>query len=102
MSWSDVSEKVMQPTSRWARMSVDEMSIQQKILCELMISNATDDEMEGRLTMRHQTVSSCRRGCVKKEWVQPSGDTRPTSSGRLANVWELTVAGRAEVDRILR
>jgi len=116
MSWADVAkeivqtqsdiakhgaEKVMQPTSLWARMSVDAMSIQQKILCELKITPATDDELEQRLEMRHQTVSSCRCGCVKKEWVQPSGETRPTRSGCLANVWELTATGLSEVDRIL-
>ena len=117
MSWSDIAKeimqtqsdiakhgagKVMQPTSRWARMSVDAMSIKQKILCELKITPATDDELEQRLDMRHQSVSSCRRGCVKDEWVQPTGDTRPTRSGRLANVWELTATGVAEVDRILQ
>lgn len=117
MTWSDIAKeimqtqsdiarhgagKVMQPTSRWARMSVDAMSIKQKILCELKITPATDDELEQRLDMRHQSVSSCRRGCVKDEWVQPTGDTRPTRSGRLANVWELTATGVAEVARILQ
>tara|TARA_R110002074_G_scaffold151300_1_gene304936 strand:+ start:177 stop:530 length:354 start_codon:yes stop_codon:yes gene_type:complete len=117
MTWSDIAKeimqtqsdiarhgagKVMQPTSRWARMSVDAMSIKQKILCELKITPATDDELEQRLEMRHQSVSSCRRGCVKNEWVQPTGDTRPTRSGRLANVWELTATGVAEVAKILQ
>jgi len=116
MSWADVAKEimqtqseiaqhgagnVMQPTSRWARMSVDAMSIQEKILCELKITPATDDELEQRLEMRHQSVSSCRRGCVINEWVEPSGDMRQTRSGRLANVWQLTVAGKAEVTKIL-
>lgn len=116
MSWADAmkeiiqtqsdiaqhgASKVMHPTSRWARMSVDAMSIQEKILCELKITRMTDDELEQVLDMRHQSVSSCRRGCVKKEWVTPTGEMRPTRSGRMANVWELTVAGMAEVTRIL-
>ena len=92
-------EKIMQPTSVMAKLSVDAMSIQQKILCHLMVCDSTDDELEQRMEMRHQTVSSCRRGCVVKEWVQATGITRKTSSGRLANVWELTGAGK--LDRIL-
>ncbi len=116
MSWADVAkeiaktqsdiaihgdEEVMLPTSRWAKMTVDAMSIQEKILCELKITPATDDELEQRLEMRHQSVSSCRRGCVKKGWVVPTGKMKRTRSGRFANVWELTVAGLTQVSKIL-
>jgi predicted transcriptional regulator len=91
----------MQPTSLEALKSIDRMSIAEKILCELRILPSTDDELEQRLNMRHQTVSSCRRLCVKKGWVVVTGNKRPTRSGRNANVWELTKEGKAQVEIIL-
>ena len=54
-----------------------------------------------RMGMRHQTVSSSRRGCVIKEWVVATGKKRPTRSGRNANVWELTSEGKEQVKKIL-
>ena len=50
--------RLQQPTSIWARASVDILSIEEKILCELLILESTDDELECRLEMRHQTVSA--------------------------------------------
>tara|TARA_R110000824_G_scaffold399024_1_gene603795 strand:- start:114 stop:491 length:378 start_codon:yes stop_codon:yes gene_type:complete len=92
---------VKQPTSLQAKMSVDHMTIAEKVLCELNTGNFTDDELEQQLEMPHQTVSSSRRQCYLKGWVVPTGDTRPTRSGRQANVWELTPEGKQKVNEIL-
>lgn len=92
---------VMQPTSLEALKSIDRMSIMEKVLCELKILQSTDDELEQRMGLRHQTLSSCRRQCVIREWVVPTGKKRPTRSGRNANVWELTEEGKAQVVIIL-
>ena len=89
------------PTSVWAKASVDTLSIEEKILCELLILESTDDELESRLEMRHQTVSACRRGLVKKELAIATGKTRPTRSGRHANVWRLTESGKVRAKEIL-
>lgn len=97
----DNQKGVMQPTSLEALKSIDRMSIMEKVLCELKILQSTDDELEQRMELRHQTVSSCRRQCVIKEWVIPTGKKRPTRSGRNANVWELTEEGKAQVAIIL-
>ena len=51
---------------------------------------ATDDEIERKLWMRHQTVSARRRELVLMGLVKESGETRATSSGRKANVWVVT------------
>ena len=63
------------------------------------VGNATDDELEQRLEMSHQSLSACRRGCVKEELVHPTGDTRPTRSGRSANVWTITELGIVKLCR---
>jgi len=91
----------MQPTSKMAFKSVNVMTIQEKILCELKITDLTDDELEQTLDMRHQTVSACRRGLVKAGLVNATGDTRPTRSGRQANVWCLTMDGLIEFVKVL-
>jgi len=92
---------IKQPCSLWARQSVDTVSISDKILLELYHCRATDDELEVKLEMRHQTVSACRRGLVKKDLVVPTGDTKPTRSGRKANVWECTQQGRDRIGKYL-
>ena len=92
---------VKQPCSLLALKSVDTISIGNKILLELYERGMTDDELEVTLKMRHQTVSACRRGLVKKDLVVPSGDTRPTRSGRKANVWEVTQEGKTKAGMIL-
>jgi hypothetical protein len=92
---------VKQPCSLMALKSVDTISIGNKILLELYERGMTDDELEVTLKMRHQTVSACRRGLVKKDLVVPSGDTRPTRSGRKANVWEVTQEGKTKAGMIL-
>ena len=98
---NDFRNKYMHPTSIEAKKSVDVMSVIEKIICELKILPSTDDEMEARMEMRHQTVSASRREAVKKGWVSPSGKKRPTRSGRNANVWELTHEGKLKAEAIL-
>jgi len=56
--------------------------------------DATDDELEDRLAMSHQSLSACRRGCVKDGLVIPTGCKRPTRTGRKANIWCLTTHGK--------
>jgi hypothetical protein len=85
--------KEMQPTSLLAKMSVNQSSVRSRIVCELFHKPRTDEELECALKMKHQTVSAARRSCVIKELVTPTGATKPTSSGRMANVWELTSTG---------
>lgn len=55
---------------------------------------ATDDALEIRLDMRHQTCSARRRGLVRKGLVRDTGERCATRTGRKAAVWELTEAGR--------
>ena len=94
-----------QPTSIMASKSIDSKAIEDQVLLCLynnameslhirgMMSGLSDDELEVQLDGRHQTISSARNRLVKKELVKPSGDTRPTRSGRKANVWWLTSEG---------
>ena len=49
----------------------------------------TDDELEVRLALLHQTASARRRALVQKGLIVDSGETRPTRSGRKATVWVL-------------
>lgn len=48
---------------------------------------ATDDEVEQALHLLHQTASARRRGLVLKDFVEDSGRTRLTRTGRHATVW---------------
>ena len=83
-------------TSAEAKMSIaPHMSkMKARVLLPLQADgDATDDELEQRLGMSHQSLSACRRGCVKDDLVHPTGKTRPTRSGRSANVWTITEAG---------
>jgi hypothetical protein len=47
----------------------------------------TDDELERRLEMRHQTASARRRELVLAGAVRWDGTKRITRSGRAARVW---------------
>ena len=76
------------------------LPISDRVLLELYSEPSTDDELEQRMQMRHQTLSSSRRHCVIKGWVTPTGGTRLTRSGRKANVWQLTYEGRLRVKQI--
>ncbi len=52
------------------------------------VEGMTDDEIEVATGLRHQTASARRRGLVLKQRVVPDGDrSRPTRSGRRAQVW---------------
>lgn len=51
---------------------------------------ATDDEIERRTGLRHQTASARRRELVLQGFLRDSGRTRATSSGRSAKVWVTT------------
>jgi len=63
--------------------------IRLQIATLLRDDDLTDDELETRLGMRHQTVSATRRGMVKDGLIEATGDRRPTRSGRSAQVWRL-------------
>ena len=49
----------------------------------------TDDELEVRCRLSHQTTSARRRALVRGGLVKDSGATRPTRSGRNASIWVL-------------
>ena len=52
----------------------------------------TDDGLEVRLSLPHQTASARRRGLVLEGLVRESGEHALTRSGRRAIVWEVTSA----------
>ena len=54
---------------------------------------ATDQEVQSRLRLRHESVSARRNELRREGLVKNSGKVRRTSSGRFAKVW---VAGRDE------
>lgn len=57
----------------------------------------TDLQLEKRLGASHQTVSSARNWLVETGWLEDSGQRRKNPSGRMAAVWQLTPAGRAQL-----
>ena len=58
-----------------------------KIIESMDFLGATDEELERRLNMKHQTVSARRRELVLMGRVKDSGVRRRTTSGRKAVVW---------------
>ena len=77
-------------TSEEAAKSIDAGSIRSrvhKIIEDMDCLGATDEELERRLSMRHQTVSARRRELVLMGRVKDSGVKRRTTSGRKAVVW---------------
>lgn len=52
----------------------------------------TDEQLERRLGMKHQTVSSARNWLTEAGWLRDSGIRRRNTSRRPAVVWELTPA----------
>ena len=107
MAWNDIKKEtikddgVMQPTSLWAKLSVDHMTLQEKVLCELKISDSTDQELETKLGISGNSIRPARGACRKKGWVVPTGETRKTKSGMLANVWKLSADGILEARRVM-
>lgn len=60
-------------------------------------AGATDEEMQVRLGLGHNSQTPRRRELVLGGWIEDSGRTRPTgSTGAQATVWVLTEAGRHE------
>jgi hypothetical protein len=55
-------------------------------------AGATDDDLERHLQKPHQTVSSARNFLVAEGWLEDSGRTRMTRSGRAATVWVVATA----------
>lgn len=51
-------------------------------------TGATDDQIEGWLSIPHQSASATRNGLVRDGWVRNSGLTRPNRYGNDAIVWE--------------
>jgi len=69
-------------------------AMKRRVLSSLhRFGSACDDILEQRLGMSHQSLSACRRGCVKDGYVEATGDTGHTRSGRKANIWRITEAG---------
>jgi predicted ArsR family transcriptional regulator len=68
-----------------------------QILKLLKHGDATCDEVELALRMRHQTASARFTEMHKSGFVEYNGKTRPTRSGRSAHVYVLTSAGEAWV-----
>lgn len=50
----------------------------------------TDDELERRLHLSHQTLSAARNFLCGAGWLEDSGQRRPTRGKRDAIVWRLT------------
>lgn len=79
-------------TSKAAADSIDgaTKTIQRQVeryIREQGVNGATDDEIESRLNLRHQTASARRRELVLLEVIVDSERTRKTRSGRKATVW---------------
>lgn len=55
----------------------------------------TDSELERRLKVKHETLSSARNWLTGSGWLMDSGLRRESSSGRDAIVWALTPAALA-------
>lgn len=76
-----------------ARSIVGAVGRLQALVLEVLVARgnigATDDELEVRLGLKHQTVSARRRELVLKGLARNSGSKRPTRSGRPAAVWIL-------------
>lgn len=70
-----------------------------RVLLALHRQADTDDGIEVRLKMRHQTASARRRGLVIKGFVEDSGGRAETRSGRTATVWVVTTKGREFCER---
>jgi len=91
-----------------SKMAFDSMKphlskIYKKILFSLhQEGKSTDDNLELRLEMSHQSLSACRRHLVKKGYVEETGDTKPTRSGRKAKVWKITESGIVTLCRELK
>jgi hypothetical protein len=85
-----VATRVRASTSIEAHRSVDAVGHRQRVLSAIRDAGrdgATDDEIEATTGMLHQTASATRRALVLAGDVVARGDTRPTRTGRAAQVW---------------
>lgn len=82
-------------------------SIRRQILIRLVGIHArgfvgdTDDGLEVRTGMKHQTVSAARNALFETGWIRPSGEYRETRSGRHAIVWTLTDQAVTQIPDLL-
>ena len=77
-------------TSEEAAKSIDAGSIRDRVRAlieDMGCLGATDEELEKKLGMRHQTISARRRELVLMGKAKDSGVKRRTTSGRKAVVW---------------
>ena len=84
VSGSDTSEKAADQTAPFR------MSLSSQVLSVIKAAGdhgVTNDEVETRLDLRHQTVSPRRRELVLAGVITDSGERRKTRSGRTATVW---------------
>ena len=82
---SDTSEKAAGETEPFR------LSLSARVLKVIKSSGghgATDDEIEVKLMLRHQTASARRRELVLSGAIRDSGERRKTRSGRTATVWK--------------
>lgn len=90
------------PTSRAAAvMAYPRSGTQRMRVLELLAARgtvgATDEEMQVRLGLGHNSQTPRRRELVLGGWVEDGGSTRPTgSTGAQATVWVLTERGKEE------
>jgi hypothetical protein len=85
-------------TSTEAYRSTDTAGHRQRVLSVIRDAGAygaTDDEVEAATGMLHQTASASRRSLVLSGDVVASGTTRPTRTGRAAQVWIVSDHGNA-------
>lgn len=57
----------------------------------------TDSELEARLRLKHETLSSARNWLMNAGWIRDSGKRRLNPSKRPATVWTLTEAGHTRL-----
>jgi len=69
------------------------MSVRNRVLQRLLLSDATTDELEQALNKCHQTVSARVNELAKDGYVATADWSRKTRNGRNALVYKLTAAG---------
>lgn len=83
----DTSLEAAAHQARTGRATTDERRVYEALLAR----PDTDDGLEVRLDLRHQTASARRRGLVQKGLVEWSNRYGQTRSGRRAKIWKVVV-----------
>lgn len=83
----DTSLEAAAIQARSGRATTDERRVYEALRAHV----DTDDGLEIRLEMRHQTASARRRGLVQKGLVEWTGQYGQTRSGRRAKIWKAVV-----------